>query len=139
MNAIDTNVFVYLFDVDEPTKRARADVCINKLVRSPEPTVLLWQVACEFLGVLRRWQRTQKISDAVAARNFQDVLTMFPLVLPTVQQFEVSERLLLAYSLSHWDALLLAAGQIAGVTTLYSEDLQAGAQYESVSVVNPFA
>ena len=42
-------------------------------------------------------------------------------------------------SLSHWDSLLLAACLEAGVETLYSEDLQDGANYDSVRVVNPFA
>lgn len=43
------------------------------------------------------------------------------------------------YSLSHWDSLLVAAAIEAGVDTLYTEDLQAGAQYETVKVVNPLA
>jgi predicted nucleic acid-binding protein len=44
-----------------------------------------------------------------------------------------------AFSLSHWDALLLAASEIAGATTLYSEDMQSGLTYGNVTVVNPFA
>ena len=43
------------------------------------------------------------------------------------------------YSLSHWDSLLLAACVDAGVDTLYSEDLDAGMTYDTVTVVNPFA
>jgi predicted nucleic acid-binding protein len=138
MNAVDTNVFIYLFDVDEPAKQIRARACIDGLVRSGEQTVLLWQVACECLGCLRRWQQIGKVSAIDADQNFQDVLAMFPLVLPTVQHFDVSKRLTMAYSLSHWDALLLAAAQIAGAKMLYSEDLQAGLTYETVTVVNPF-
>jgi predicted nucleic acid-binding protein len=43
------------------------------------------------------------------------------------------------YSLSHWDSLLLAACEDAGVDTLYSEDLDDGMTYDAVTVVNPFA
>ena len=43
------------------------------------------------------------------------------------------------YSLSHWDAMLVAACIEAGVRTLYSEDLAAGAQYDFVTIVNSFA
>lgn len=139
MNAVDTNVFIYLFDADEPAKQVRAQTYIDGLVRSPDETVLLWQVACECLGCLRRWQQIGKLKPEVAERNFQDVLTMFPLVLPSAQHFDVSKRLTAAYSLSHWDAMLLAAAQMAGVSTLYSEDLQDGMTYETVVVVNPFA
>ena len=38
---------------------------------------------------------------------------------------------------SHWDSMLLAC-VAAGVDTLYSEDLDAGMTYETVTVVNPF-
>lgn len=41
MNAVDTNVFIYLFDVDEPTKQVRARACINNLMQSTTSTVLL--------------------------------------------------------------------------------------------------
>jgi predicted nucleic acid-binding protein len=42
------------------------------------------------------------------------------------------------FSLSHWDAMLLVACREAGVTTLYSEDLDAGTTYDGLSIVNPF-
>ncbi len=42
-------------------------------------------------------------------------------------------------SLSHWDSMLLAACIEAGVDTLYSEDLDAGTTYNTVTVINPFA
>jgi len=64
---------------------------------------------------------------------------MFPLVLPSSQVLSVSKRLTMAYSLSHWDSLLAAAAIEAGVDTLYTEDLQAGATYETLTIVNPFA
>jgi predicted nucleic acid-binding protein len=41
--------------------------------------------------------------------------------------------------LSHWDSLLVAACQETGVTRLYSEDMQHGADYDGVKIVNPFA
>ena len=42
------------------------------------------------------------------------------------------------FSLSHWDGLLVAACAEAGVDTLYSEDMDDGAEYDGVTVVNPF-
>ena len=35
--------------------------------------------------------------------------------------------------------MLLAACQKAGVTTLYSEDMADGMNYDGVAIVNPFA
>ncbi|HEY2415648.1 MAG TPA: PIN domain-containing protein [Pirellulaceae bacterium] len=139
MNAIDTNVLVYLFDVDDATKRSLAMSAFNSLLRSPTETVLLWQVACEFLGCLRRWQSSGKLSADDGGRHFQDIVTTLRLIIPSPKVLDSSVRLMQRYSLSHWDSLLVAAAIEAGVDTLYTEDLQAGAQYETVKVVNPLA
>ena len=56
MNAVDTNVLVYFVDRDEPAKRAKAIELLDGLVKEDVETILLWQVAAEFLSCLRRWQ-----------------------------------------------------------------------------------
>ena len=43
MNAVDTNVFVYALDVDEPTKQAKAQELFKRLSQPPIDTVLPWQ------------------------------------------------------------------------------------------------
>jgi predicted nucleic acid-binding protein len=43
------------------------------------------------------------------------------------------------YSLSSWDALLVAACLEAGVTRLYTEDFDDSVKKEGLEVVNPFA
>ena len=47
---------------------------------------------------------------------------------------EQSER----YSISYWDAAILAAAEALGARAVYSEDLNDGQQYGVVRVVNPF-
>jgi predicted nucleic acid-binding protein len=64
---------------------------------------------------------------------------MFPLTLPGPQVFARYFDLHSRFSLSHWDAMLRAACKEAGVTTLYSEDLDPGTDYDGLAVVNPFA
>ncbi len=61
-----------------------------------------------------------------------------PIIYPTVDLLQQSLDLSAAHSLSHWDSLLLAACNEAGIRTLYSEDLSHNAIYGSVRVVNPF-
>jgi predicted nucleic acid-binding protein len=41
--------------------------------------------------------------------------------------------------LSYWDAAILAAAKQMGCRAVYSEDLNAGQDYDGVTVVNPFA
>jgi predicted nucleic acid-binding protein len=72
-------------------------------------------------------------------KHFRDFLAVFPLALPGPQVFTRYFDLHARFSLSHWDARLLAACREAGVTTLYSEDLGAGTNYDGLTVVNPFA
>jgi predicted nucleic acid-binding protein len=63
---------------------------------------------------------------------------LFPIVIPATSVLDRSFHLDVHFSLSHWDATLLAACREAGVTRLDSEDLSHGTDYDGVVVVNPF-
>jgi predicted nucleic acid-binding protein len=138
MNAVDTNVFVYALDDNEPVKQAKARDLIDRLVQPPLDTLLLWQVAGELLSCLRKWESAGRISAADVEAHFRDVLSMFPLGLPTARVFETAFDLRSRFSLSHWDSMVLAACKEAGATTLFSEDMDAGTDYDGLKVVNPF-
>jgi predicted nucleic acid-binding protein len=138
MNAIDTNVLVYAHDADEPIKQSKAAKLLSALVQQPGETLLLWQVAGEFLSCLRKWESSGKMLSADVHANFQDVLTMFDLRVPTLEVFKKSFELSSRFSLSHWDSMLLAACKDASVDTLYSEDFDAGTDYDGARVINPF-
>ena len=43
------------------------------------------------------------------------------------------------FQLSYWDAAILAAAKQMGCHTVFSEDLNAGQNYDGVIVINPFA
>jgi predicted nucleic acid-binding protein len=58
--------------------------------------------------------------------------------LPTWDILERAEELMQRYSLSSWDALIVAACLDGSVTRLYSEDFDASVQAEGLEVVNPF-
>ena len=139
MNAVDTNVLVYSVDYDEPDKQAKAIALLDQLTQPPIETLLLWQVAGEYLSCLRRWQSLGRVTPAEVEQYLNRALAMFPLVLPKRSMLGLSLDLHSRYSLSHWDSMLLAACIEAGVETLYSEDLGAGTSYDTVTVINPFA
>jgi predicted nucleic acid-binding protein len=139
MNAVDSNVFVYALDDDEPAKQIKARDLIDQLVQPPLDTALLWQVAGETLSCLRKWESARRITAADVKAHLQDMLSMFPLRMPTAKALEVSFDLRARFSLSHWDSMLLAACKEAGVTTLYSEDMDPGTDYDGLTIVNPFA
>jgi len=45
MNAVDTDVYVYALDADEPAKQVKAQGLIGRLMQLPIVTLLLWHVA----------------------------------------------------------------------------------------------
>lgn len=139
MNAVDTNDFAYAIDARDAIKHAKASTLLRSLALTAGETVLLWQVAGEFLNCLLRWSASGFVSQSDVELHLRDVLAMFPLSLPTQRAIELSLDLHSRHSLSHWDSMLLAACIVAGVDTLYSEDLTDGATYETVTVVNPLA
>jgi predicted nucleic acid-binding protein len=132
-------LFAYAFDADEPVKQGQAHELLDRLVRQPLQSVLLWQVAGELLSCLRKWESAGRITSADVEANFRDVFAMFPLCLPHPDVFEISFDMKSRFSLSHWDSMLLAACKKTGVNVLYTEDLDPGADYDGITIVNPFA
>lgn len=138
MNAIDTNVLVYTVDRREPVKQTRARELVGKLIQQSK-TVLLWQVAGEYLNCLRRFASRGLFPEERIDEEILDWITAIPLAHPTDAVLKNSLALKSRYSLSHWDSMLIGACLEAGVETLYSEDLAADMEYDTVRVVNPFA
>lgn len=138
MNAVDTNVFVYALDSDEPVKQALALDLLQRLMQTGGATVLPWQVAGELLGNLRKRELSGRIGASDVESRFRKFAAMFPLAIPNAQVFSTYFSLRARFSLSHWDAMLLAACKEAGVTTLYSEDMDAGTNYDGLKIINPF-
>src|SRR4051812_5093294 len=87
MNAVDTNVFVYALDTDEPIKQAKAQQLLQRLASAGGATVLPWQVASELLSNLRRRESTGRITATELVAHFRNFLGMFPLVFPNMQVF----------------------------------------------------
>jgi len=138
MNAVDTNVLLYRFDVAEKSKQPIAHSLLVDLARQGE-TVLLWQAAGELLNQLTFWVRNQRITSAELKRCFNEVQTKFPLAMPTPVCLDRALDLANRNMLSHWDSMLLAACLEAGVTTLYTEDMGAPRKIDALELINPFS
>ncbi|HEX4296239.1 MAG TPA: PIN domain-containing protein [Rhizomicrobium sp.] len=68
----------------------------------------------------------------------QEFLASFRLLLPTDTIVDDVLDLLSRYNLSAWDARLLAVCNAHDCEYLLSEDIQDGARYGKVTVINPF-
>src|SRR4051794_36076418 len=125
MNAVDTNIFVYSLDRNEPVKQQKAQLLLQQLHSASAPTFLLWQMLGELAQQLRRWQDQGKLTPAEFLNRIQVFRQLFPLVLPTPAGLDRALDLAGRFSLSHWDSMILGACLEAGITTLYTEDMRA--------------
>ena len=131
MNAIDTNILIYVHDSRDPVKQATAITLILSLANG----VLLWQVACEYINASRKLG----LNLTQAWQDIQDLRRVWTPLLPTWRVHDRAEELYSRYSLQVWDAFLIAACLEGKVTRLYSEDMDDSVRSEGLEIVNPFA
>ncbi len=134
MNAVDTNVLVYVHDPRNPAKQAMAHALVSTLTDG----ILLWQVACEYLSASRKlsqfgFNRTDALED------IRNLMRSWRLEMPHWSVVELAENLWGRYSLSFWDSMIVAACLHTGVERLYTEDFGAYPRIDSLEIVNPFA
>lgn len=133
MNAVDTNILIYARDPRDPQKQQTA----QSLIATLDDGVLLWQVACEYIAASRKltslgYDQRQAWADLANLRNI-----WLPFA-PSWMVMDKAEALLSQYSLSFWDAMIVAACLEAGVRRLYSEDFDGSAAATGLEIINPF-
>ena len=133
MNAVDTNIIIYGFDLRDPKKHASSRL----LVQTMPQGVLVWQVACEFVAVSQRLAAQGVVSYDPWA-DLRSLRTMWTPVLAKFSAFARAEQLRARFSLSFWDSMLIAVCLESGVQRLYSEDFSAYQKIDSLEIVNPF-
>ena len=133
---VDTNVFVYLHDDSEPEKKTRADEWISLLVCGRSGRVS-FQVLQELYATLTSKRRLNV--DVAEARSIVRELAAWKPIAIDLAMLNRAWGLQDRFSLSWWDALIIAAAQTCECKVLLTEDLQDGQEFGAVKVVNPFA
>ena len=132
---LDTNILVYAYDKHEPDKQHRAQTIISEGIEQ-DGAVLSVQVLGEFYNVV-----TKKIKMPMSPGEAHDIITTL-CILPVheIDLAMVNRAIdtLIAYRISYWDALIIAAAERAGCRKIYSEDLNDGQDYHGINVCNPF-
>ncbi|MCU0548726.1 MAG: PIN domain-containing protein [Leptolyngbya sp. Prado105] len=132
MNAVDTNILIYVNDPRDPVKQEVAISLVSNLVEG----VLLWQVACEYLAASRKLE-SLGYDRAQAYRYICDLQQVWYAALPTWSVIDRAENLMRRFSLSHWDSMIIAACLEVNVQTLYTEDFGYSG-IDGLGIVNPF-
>lgn len=125
----DTNVVLYL--LDDGQKADRAEVILGQAPRISVQVLNEAVVNCRRKAGLS-WEET-----AAFLAGMRAICQVVDL---TLQTHDVGRALAERYSLSVYDAMIVASALIAGCTTLWSEDMQDGFLVEDkLRIVNPFA
>ena len=125
----DSNVLIYLTDADSGKAGQTEDLLADGGFISV-------QVLNEFASVALRkvrlsWAETRDFLD-----TFRAILKIVPLTLETHERgLDLAQR----YRLSVYDGMIVAAAQLAGCRTLYSEDMHDGLVIDRLTIRNPFA
>ena len=101
-------------------------------------SVLLWQVACEFIAASRKLAG-QGFTPGAAWLRLAELAELMLLRFPTQRTLDRARELQINQQWSFWDALIVAACLDAGVTRLYSEDLPGSKPPAGLEIINPFA
>lgn len=126
---LDTNIVAYFASADA-TKANRS----AKLLRAGG--VVSVQVLNEFaVTALRKYSLSWSSIRAVLAA-VRSTCTVAPL---TVTTHELGLALAERHQLNVYDGMIVAAAQLAGCTTLYSEDMHDGLVIDGLTICNPYA
>lgn len=133
MLSLDTNILVYAADKTAGARYLAARRIVDRA--APTGAILTEQSLFEFFHVCTRKGKMSAPEAELLIRRFaQD----FALALPQPSVLDDALKFQSRYRLSIWDARLLAVCAAHGCDHLLSEDLQDGARYGGVAVVNPF-
>ncbi len=134
MFTVDTNVLVYAVDLDAGDRHHAAQALMARAARAAD-AVLTEQSLIEFLNVLVRKRQAPL---AEATRFIRSWRAAFRVVASDSSVIEKTMALLEQHKLSVWDARLLATCAANRCVVLLSEDMQDGARYDGVTVIDPF-
>src|ERR1700687_3546278 len=130
---VDTNVLIYALDRADVKKNQAAQEWREELWKSRRGRIS-FQVLQEFYAkVTQKWPAGREAARA----EIRDLLAWQPVAVDAdilKRGWKIQDR----YSLSFWDALIVAAAKSLGCRYLLTEDLQANQDRDGVMVVNHF-
>jgi predicted nucleic acid-binding protein len=130
---VDSNVLLYAQDKAVPLKRAQAKAWVAWLWDNTSGA-LSWQVLQEFyFNAMRKFEVPPE-----DARSYVKLMSEWNPPDVTLGMIERAWHWTDQAQVSFWDGLIVAAAERMRCSFLLSEDFQAGRQFGSIMIVNPF-
>lgn len=132
---VDTNVLVYAFDADAGLKFEKAQSILKDCWNNQSGS-LSTQVLQEFYVTVTK--KLIRKMDKQSARNIVQVYKAWSVRSITPEDIIDASEFEEQNQISFWDSLIITIAQKTGAKTLYSEDMQDGQKFGSLTIVNPF-
>ena len=129
---LDTNVLVYLFDVDAPAKKAVAEQVFREAVNLRLSTQVLQEFYVTVTRKLGRPLLPEHALQAVTHFQTYPVATISSALVTRSIQRSIDARL------SLWDSLIVETALAERADRLVTEDLQDGWNLGTLRIWNPF-
>lgn len=132
---LDTNVFLYAAMHDLPLVDEHKRPEAVRLVQE-ENYCISTQVLAEFYYNSLKKGKKKLTHDE--ASEWMEQMTSQPCLSVNTDLVRAGAALADRYQISYWDGAIIAAAHELGADTLYTEDLNNGQTYGSVTAINPF-
>lgn len=132
---VDTNVLLYAFDDRDESKREGARHWLAWCWTTQRGRISSQVINEFYANALRKFSRSLPKEKARLEVRRLRAWKPWPTDDETVDDAWLLQD---QYSLSYWDALMIAAASQQGCAYFLSEDLQHGQQIDGIEVVNPF-
>lgn len=137
---IDTNLLVYVYDRRDPVRQNVATQVVGTLAKAGIGRLSAQCLSEFFSAATKRKTNQDAILSVADAVNETEKLARAFAIYP-VTRLVVLEALrgVRQYQFQFCDAQIWAAARLNQIPTIFSEDFRAGAVFEGVHFVNPFA
>lgn len=133
---IDTNIFIYSFDMDARVKRERAKEIIKTALIDGKGFVSI-QVIREFYNVATR--KFESPMNVIAAKEYLDtVFAQLTVVYPSFDFISTGLDISATTKYSFYDSLIISAAINSNCSVLVTEDMQHGQKIQGLTIKNPF-
>ena len=132
---VDTNIFVYFRDSADESKQSIASECLTKVWENKTGCISTQVLNEYFVTVTKKIRTPLSVSDAWS--DIEELEKWNPVNI-NFELLKVAYSAISVYSLSWWDALIIAAAKVCECKSILSEDFSTQKDYFGIKVINPF-
>jgi len=132
---VDTNIFLYAYDLSTPEKGNKAKQLISALWDSGQGVISIQVLQELYVNMTRKLPNP--ITPELAAQIITD-LGQWHLHNPSLADLQRAIELEKEHSISFWDAMIVSSAQQMSCNVLWTEDLNSGQYIDDLVIRNPF-